>query len=426
MKKAFVAAAWLAAAWACQSLAPAHAADLVFMSTNYAEEASRPQIERIIAGFKDKTGLTVEPIGYAFGEFQKNLLLRVRSRTAPDLAQISERWLPGFKGLPGIVDFAEVYGREYLEKTFAPEALAMGTVDGKVLALPMLSGSIGMVANREVLEKAGITTLPKTVDEFRATLVAVRDKVPNSVPYPMATKNNNSILVDFLVWNSTFGGRVVDEKGAIVIDTPQSRAALSFLVGLMKDRLIAPELDRPDSRRLFGQNVAAFYLDAPVARTFARSFSGQGPAFDKNLVPMPTPVTKTGNTPVSIQWGFLLIQFSADRKPARNAPTEQFLDHIASSDVQGWLSDAQSALPTTRAGREDAAFRQNAYLSGWSAANPSPRTNEVSLWSNEAVLTQILGEEVQAALLGQKSADDAITSMKTRMTEAMAKLAAAK
>ena len=35
-------------------------------------------------------------------------------------------------------------------------------------------------------------------------------------------------------------------------------------------------------------------------------------------------------------------------------------------------------------------------------------------------LTQIVGEEAQAAMLGQKSADDAIKTMQGRLTESMA------
>jgi len=35
-------------------------------------------------------------------------------------------------------------------------------------------------------------------------------------------------------------------------------------------------------------------------------------------------------------------------------------------------------------------------------------------------MTTIIGEEVQGALLGQKSVDDAITAMQARLTESMA------
>jgi multiple sugar transport system substrate-binding protein len=45
-----------------------------------------------------------------------------------------------------------------------------------------------------------VDTTHVTLDEFRAALVALRDKVPNSAPYAMATKNNNSIVLDYMIW----------------------------------------------------------------------------------------------------------------------------------------------------------------------------------------------------------------------------------
>src|SRR4029453_18899279 len=146
--------------------------------------------------------------------------------------------LPTFASVQGLVDYNDGFGKEYLEKTYAPDALAMGQYKGKQLGLPLMSGSIGMVANKAVLKEAGIESIPTTVEDFRKALVAVRDKVPNSVPYGMATKNVNSMLLDFVIWNWTFGGRVTDENGKIVVDSDATRKAVAFMVGLMKDRLI--------------------------------------------------------------------------------------------------------------------------------------------------------------------------------------------
>jgi multiple sugar transport system substrate-binding protein len=105
-----------------------------------------------------------------------------------------------------------------------------------------------------------------------------------------------------------------------MVNSPEGRAAMAFMVGLMKDRLIAPEIDRPDSRRLFAQGASAFYIDAPQTRQFVRSFSARA------RPPMPSrcrsrrPVLKAGDTPRSIQWGHLVVLFKGRRRQARTAP----------------------------------------------------------------------------------------------------------
>lgn len=402
-------------------LGAVQAADLSFMGYSYAEESAKPSVQKIIDGFTARTGKTVEPIGTAFGDMQKTIFLRARSKTLPSVIQISERWLPMFSTLPGIVDYNTVFGKDYLAKTYAPEALAMGQIDGKQLAVPLMSGSIGMVANQAVLTQAGVTTLPKTVEEFKADLMAVRDKVPNSVPYAMATKNHSDILVDFLMWEYVFGGHVIDPKGKVVVDSDNSRQALSFLVDLMKNRLVAPEIGRPDARRLVGQSAAAFYLDAPQSRTFLRSFSGKGAAFDVNIKPMQVPVVKEGDQPVSIQWAHLIIAIEQSTPPKPDDANIQFVKYLGDDAVETQFPVEQSALPGTISARANPVVANDAYLSAWAANNAHPQRNEVGIWSNGGELTDILAEEVQAALLGQKTPDDAITSMGKRMAESMTK-----
>lgn len=396
----------------------AKAADLTWMGSSYAEPANKPAVERMIAGFKTSSGLTAEPLGFAWGDMQKNIFLKARSNTLPEIVQLQERWLPTVANLKTLVDLNTVFGKEKLEATFAPDALALGNIGGHQWGLPVFSGTVGMVANKAVLDQAGVA-VPKTVDEFKAALIAIRDKVPNSVPYPMATKNNGSIVLDFMIWNWVYGGRIIDDDGKVVIESDASRAALSFAVDLVKERLAAPEIDRPDSRRLTAQGQAGFYIDAPVTRTFLRDFSGKGEAFDENVLPMPMPVLKGGDKPVSVLWGHILSMFAPDAKVELDAPASKFLSYATSDEMQTDFPLALSALPTTKSAR--AAVANDAYLTNWAKAAGDARPNEVGIWSNAAELNQIVGEEVQAAILGQKSVDDAIGAMQARLSDSMAK-----
>ncbi|HZV85641.1 MAG TPA: hypothetical protein VFF48_11705, partial [Brevundimonas sp.] len=169
--------------------APASAQDVEFMTWTYTEETGQAAIQGMIDSFAAGSGLAVEPQGYAWGDMTTNYVLRSRSGALPDVGQVQERLLPVLKDLPGIVDFNEVYDRAELEAMFPPGFLAMGEVDGRQIALPWIGGTVGWVANQEVLDAAGVTEMPDTLDEFRAALVAVRDNVEGSVPFGLATKN---------------------------------------------------------------------------------------------------------------------------------------------------------------------------------------------------------------------------------------------
>ena len=277
------------------------AQDVEFMTWTYAEATGEPLIQGMIDSFD---GGTVEPQGYAWGEMTTNALLRARTNTLPDVMQVQARLLPTVANIDQMVDLNTVFDRAMLEEMFAPGFLAFGEVYGRQMALPWIGGTIGMAANAKVLEAAGIAELPSTIEEFRADLVAIRDAVPNSVPYGMATTNANSIVLDYMIWVWTHGGDLVVD-GAPAVNSPEATAALQFMVDLVADRLAAPEIDRPDARRLFGQEATGFYFDSPQAAQFAIEFSGNAD-YAQYVQPMMTPVMAEGSEPVSIQWGHVI------------------------------------------------------------------------------------------------------------------------
>ena len=398
----------------------AQARTMSFMSVSYAEEPNKPTVEKVLADFKASSGVSVEPIGSAWGDVQKNMQLRQRSKTLPQAAQLQDRWLPAMAQLPEMVDLDALLGRAEIEGALDPSVLGMARVGGKTLGVPIISGSVGMVANKEVLAKAGVTKIPVTLDEFRAALLAVRDKVPNSVPFAMATKNPGSVPLDVMILIWAFGGRMIDESGKVLVNSNEGRAAMEFMAGLMKDRLVAPEIDRPDARRLFAQGASAFYIDAPAARTFARSFSGRGEAADAFVVPMASPVVKAGDRAHSVEWGHVVSLFSS-QSLAKDSASAQWARYLMSDAVQGTLPLKLGGLPATRSARALPAVQGDAFLKAWAGAVGTTLKHEVGIWSNGPELSSILTEETQAALLGQKTGAAAAAAMHSRMEASMAK-----
>ncbi len=409
----FVTGALVAAALAM----PAAAADVEFMSWTITEDGGKELMQEMISSYEEKTGKEVDGIGYAWKDINKNTFLRARTNTLPDVSQVQARFLPTLANISGILDLDEVFDRAMLEEKFAPGFLAFGEVDGKQVALPWVGGTIGMVANKLVLEKAGIDKVPATIEEFKADLAKIRDAIPNSVPYAMATKNNDSILLDYLIWVWTFGGDVIVD-GKPAVNSPQAVEALQFMVDMMEDRDAAPEIDRPDARRLFGQEMAGFYFDAPSAKGFAANFSGQGDAYAVNLAPMATPVLNDGDTPQSIQWGHVLVMYGDDNKSA-DSDAADFLMHILSDEELVKLAAAKGVLPSTKSGQAAEPIASDAYLAAWAAGAPAPKRNTIASLSNGAEVSTIIGEEVQAALLGQKSAQEAADAMQKRIEDAI-------
>ncbi|XWN30976.1 MAG: extracellular solute-binding protein [Devosia sp.] len=385
-----------------------------FMSWTVTEETGEKVINEMIDSFDGE----VEAQGYAWGDMNKNYVLRARSNTLPDVGQTQGRLLPTMAAAAKPLDMNEVVGRDRLLEMFDEGFLAAGEVDGQQVGLPWITGTIGWVANEEVLKAAGVETLPTTVEAFRAALTAVRDNVPSSVPFGMATKNPNSILLDYLILGWTFGAEPIGEDGTPAVNSPEAVDALTFMTELVQERLAAPEVDRPDARRLFGQGATAFYIDAPVARSFARQFSGRGEEIDDAVLPMAGPVLNEGDTPVSIQWGHILTVMGEDNASDDSAAV-RFVMHLLSDDELVPYAVGQSVLPATKSGQASEAVQSDQYLADWAAAAISPRRNTVASLDNASEVAAIIGEEVQASILGQKTPQEAADSMQARLEDAI-------
>lgn len=403
----------LASAAAISAANMAVAQDVTFMNWTYTEDSGKPQIQAMLDSF---AGGTVEPQGYAWGEMTKNMFLRARTNTLPDVTQVQARMLPTVANIDQMVDLNTVFERADLEAMFAPGFLAFGEIDGKQMALPWIGGTIGMVANQRVMEIAGIEEVPGTIAEFKDALIMIRDAIPNSVPYGLATKNNNSIVLDYLLWVWSHGGDVIID-GMPQVNSAESTAALQFMTDLVAERLAAPEIDRPDARRLFGQEATGFYFDAPSAKKFAIQFSGQED-YDQYVMPMQTPVMADGDEPVSIQWGHVIAMFNNGGDT--NATAADFMMHLLSDDQLIPYTETGGTLPSTVSGQASASFQADTYRAAWAANSGTPRRNTIASLSNGSEVATIIGEEVQAAILGQKSATDAANDMQSRLETAMA------
>jgi multiple sugar transport system substrate-binding protein len=398
----------------------AQAIPLTYIGWSQDEAASKPTLSALFDGFqKANPGVKLDVVGYPWAQMQQNLVLRLRANQPMQIAQMQERWLPTFAALDNLADLNEVYGRGTLEKQIDPGVLKLGQIGGRQVGLPWTAGSIGMVANLKVLKDAGINSPPVTVDEFVAALRAVKKAQPQAVPYALMTKNNSSLSPEFQVWLWTFGGQLFDERGNVRVASPAGLKALTFMSDLVRENLAAKDIDRPDARRLFAQFQTAFYNDAPLARGFARNNSGQGSAFDAYVASLPTPVTKLGETPQSLAWGHLLVLF----KPATGtltaeAPAARLAAHLALNTASelAYFKDV-GLFPVTNAALS--AVAGDAYAATWSRNARSARRDETSNWPNAADLTTIIGEEVQAAMLGQKTAQAALDAMAARLEPRM-------
>jgi multiple sugar transport system substrate-binding protein len=310
-----------------------------------------------------------------------------------------------------------VFGADSLETRFDENALKMVTVGGKRYAVPWMMGTVGMVANGKVMQDVGITANARTMDEWVEMLRAIKKAIPSSSPFGLSTKAAGLAQFEsqLIFWNH--GARVIDDDGNIAVDSAEARAALTFLTDMVKEGLILPGNDRFDFRKLFAQGLVGFYPDQPLARSFARDLSSEGEAYQKYVLPMRMPVASAGAEPISILGGHMVILPEyGGAKPTADSPAGKFVDLITSTERQLEYYRVTGFFPTTK--EAIAALKDDEFFVNWNAANANARIDELAQFLNANDLRTIVGEEIIASMLGQKTPDQAITTMAERLKAA--------
>lgn len=389
-----------------------------FVGWGPTEAPSRDHFENVFKTFRSANpGVDLEVIAVPFNQVETTLNLRRRSGQRVDVAQLQDFWMPALASAGGLIDVDEALGSKYATDNFIPAALPITMVRGKRVGLPIVSGSALMVANLKTLEEAGISKLPETMDQFVEALRTVKKAKPGSSPFGLSTKPSSLVTYEAQIFLLQFGARIFGPNDEITVDSSASREALGFLAGLVRDGLLLPGNDRFDFRRMFSREQVAFYIDAPGARGFARAQSGQGEAYDRYVQPMAMPVLRRGDAPMSLQWGHNLGFFSwGGAKLAADSPSWRLAQHLLKPETQLAYFRAVGLFPTSVPAIAE--LKNDGFLNNWLNLTRSPQPNAPLLYSNGVALSDIVGEEIAAAVLGQKTPDAAVVSMASRLRAA--------
>jgi len=126
-----------------------------------------------------------------------------------------------------VTDVANYLGAKYGGWYDAPKAYGMSHGKGnKWIALPMGCAGNALVYRDSHMKAAGFSTFPKDTDGFLKLMQAMKAKgTPGGFALGNATGDGN-VWTHWLLW--AFGGKMVDAKNNVVINSPETIKALEY------------------------------------------------------------------------------------------------------------------------------------------------------------------------------------------------------
>jgi multiple sugar transport system substrate-binding protein len=287
--------------------------------------------------------ITVKQTTFPYDDYQTKVIAAHVAGNGPDVLQFYYGWLDKFQqgGVLQPLDPA-VFPNAEIEKDFFPIVSAISR-DGKYYGLPTAVRSLALFYNKKLLDEAGITEPPATLDE----LVADAKKTVKTDGAGNIT--SEGITLDFAGqdhqwWREVlvrqFGGVPYDDQGNVAYNDEAGLAALTWYTDLATKEKVGAVGFMDEGQAAFKAGLAAFTVDG----TFRLGSFKPITDFEWGVAELPANADGVRSNFAS----YFANGISSDTTGDKKAAAEKFLQYITSPEaMQIWLKDV-GELPARR------------------------------------------------------------------------------
>ncbi|WP_220449899.1 ABC transporter substrate-binding protein [Nonomuraea longispora] len=216
------------------------------------------------------------------------------------------------------------------------------TYEDKPVGVPIITEQEVLYYRKDLLDKAGLSAPPKTLDELKAAAAKIKTAEPGVAGF-VARTGKSTAVTQFSSFLYSFGGDFVDGSGKAAVNSEAAKQAFAYYGGLIKDSgpaNVSTDMGWPEAMAIFTQGKAAFYTEANSLYKNATD-----PAKSKisdNVGFAPFPAGPAGSKPYNIPSWALGINDSSEN--ADNA--WKFIEWATSKEQT--LAQQKSGVPGAR------------------------------------------------------------------------------
>ncbi|WP_425545458.1 ABC transporter substrate-binding protein [Labrys sedimenti] len=219
--------------------------------------------------FEKETGIHVDLQSLSWNDIRAKLVTALLAGSAPaDVTEVDWSWTGQFGAagwyapLDGLLDEATV-------RDIATSPIFR--YDGKLIALPYNNDFRVLIVNKEHFDKAGISAMPKTLDELLAAARTLKEKGVSKYPIGIPLSPAEGTSTAWYLLTKAFGGELFDKDFKPLFTDPSSAGhkALAFEIDALKQGLIdpaAPGLIDMDVHQLFMDGQVSMEICGEVGR----------------------------------------------------------------------------------------------------------------------------------------------------------------
>jgi putative chitobiose transport system substrate-binding protein len=213
-------------------------------------------------------GITVRWTDVPWASVERKLLAAVFARTAPDLVNLNPPFAANLASKQGLLDLAPLLPAG-AAGSYLPRIWDAGMQDGQQFALPWYLTARITMANRTLLQRAGLAAPPTRWDQLPAYAEAIRRRTGRYALFMTVVPDDSAELLETLVQQ---GVQLLDGERRAAFHSPAGLEAFAFWSELYRRGLLPREVVSQGYRR-----AIELYQSGDLAQV------ATGPDFLRNL-----------------------------------------------------------------------------------------------------------------------------------------------
>lgn len=332
-----------------------------------------------------------------------------------DIVILDGIWPAEFAEAGFLLDVTDYYTEEMKTSIF-PGAIEEVTYKDRYWGVPFLNGVLWFYYNERMLNEAGYSKPPSTWDEVAEMAYTAKEKGVVEYPIIGSFGLTELLVCDYSVYLFAFGGEFFTKDLKPAFNSPEGVAALQFLIDGLEGGIYNPaslESESEEVRRIFSQGQAMFALNWTYVANLTEDPQESNVIGETKAALIPG-TEKVYTATVNGGEGLSIMADSQHPDEAWD-----FLAWLISPDVN--ITYANRTLPL---------YPEN-FKPGSPVEEAQPKlaaiaAEQLSYMVNRPIVpyyteaSEILQRELQTALLGQKTAEQALADAEQQILELQA------
>lgn len=361
--------------------------------------------QKLIAQFEqENANLKVRWVDVPWTDMEKKILTAVSAQTAPDVVNLNPNFASQLAERNAWMPLDDKISAE-VRQQYLPNIWQASTLNNQSFGIPWYLTTRVSIYNQDVLKQAGVSQPPKTYAELAQVAKQVKDKTGKYAFFATFVPNDSGEVLESFV---QMGVDLVDAQGKAAFNSPKGKAAFQYWVDLYKNGLLPQEVLTEGHRHAIDLYQRGDTAILESGAEFLNTIAKNAPSIAKVSATAAQISGDTGKKNVAVM--NVVIPRQTDVPEA----ALKFALYVTNDANQLEFAKAANVLPSTVKALQDGYFRT-------AAATPVEKARIVSAQQlNDAQvlipamkgakqLQQVMYDNLQAAMLGQKSVDQALT-----------------